>query len=139
MTDRAESRPYSISGEVCMDLNTLQLMNEAEDGRWFQMDEETEVKVRSEDSETYQRVLRGIFDSYPNFKKLPRKTQEKIMAKAVALGLLVDWKGLKENGVELECDDATKIRVCTEYPTFRRYIQDLASAVGNFQDSVLQD
>jgi hypothetical protein len=38
-----------------MDLNTLQLMNEAEDGRWFQMDEETEVKVRSEDSETYQR------------------------------------------------------------------------------------
>lgn len=122
-----------------MDLKALQLLNEAEDGKWFQMDDETRVKVRSEDSETYQRTLRGIFDSYPNFRKLPRKTQEKIMAKAVALGLLVDWEGLKENGEEVPCTDEEKIRVCSEYPTFRRYVQDLAAAVGNFQETVAQD
>ncbi len=122
-----------------MDLKVFQMADEAEDGRWFEMDETTRIKVRSDDSETYQKVLRGILDSYPNFRKLPRKTQEKIMAKAVGMGLIVDWDGLYEDGVKIEYSEAEAIRLCTEYPTFRRYVTELAATVGNFKQTAEQD
>lgn len=122
-----------------MDLKVFQMANEAEEGRWFDLDGDTRVKVRSEDSDTYQRVLRNILDSHPNFRKLPRKTQENIMSRTVAIGLLVDWENMTEDGQDLPCTEENKIRVCNEYPAFRRYIQELASSVGNFRASLEQD
>lgn len=122
-----------------MDLRVFQMANEAEEGKWFDLDGNTRIKVRSEDSDTYQRVLRNILDSYPNFRKLPRKTQENIMSRAVAIGLLVDWENLTENGQALPCTEDNKVRVCAAYPSFRRYVQDLASSVSNFRTDIEQD
>jgi len=122
-----------------MDLTAFQLSNEAEEGRWFSMDEKTRVKVRSDDSENYQKILRNTIDAYPNFRKLPRNTQGRVMSKAVATGLLIEWEHLEENGNEIECTTEEKIRICENYPSFRRYVQELASSAGNFRDNVERD
>ena len=123
-----------------MDFKVFEYSLEADEGRWFEIGDAGErIKVRSDESELYTKVLRGVLDSHPNWRKLPRKVQDRLFIKAIASGLLLDWDGMTDNGVPIEPTQENKEEMLTKYPSFRRLVSDLAGSVANFQRAPEQD
>lgn len=103
------------------------------EGVWVPFDG-SEFKIRSTDSPAYRRAVDAAAR-----KRNPAKvrkcieTQTELGIEAIAIGVLLDWKGLTDGGAEVECTTKTKIAVLTQVSALRDFLATEAGDLANFQ------
>jgi len=70
---------------------------------------------------------------------LDPKIQLEIMCKAMARGILLDWKNVGSKGQEIPYNEDSAISVLTLNSDLREYIQDFALDLENFRQEEIED
>lgn len=65
--------------------------------------------------------------------KLPDEIWEKITIEALASTILLDWKGLKEDGKVIAYSKENAVKLLTDYKDFRDQVSGLSSELALFQ------
>ena len=78
----------------------------------------------------YPRVLRQRLES----GQVDDDKSSTIMAKVMADTILLDWKGLKEDGKEVVYSKEECVRVLTEYPDIRTMIFEISNEAQLYHD-----
>jgi hypothetical protein len=70
---------------------------------------------------------------------LDPKIQLDIMCKAMARGILLDWKNVGAEGKEVEFSEESAINVLSLNSDLREFVQDYALDLENYRDEELED
>jgi hypothetical protein len=128
-----------------MDLGKTKLdISKSEDGVWVEVDDKTSVKIA--------RYLNPKHKAYVNRRMEPLRranrlgnvddeTTEKIEIEALAKCVLLDWKGLEVNGVEVKYsfEKAKEFLSDPKVPQFIIMIRELATDMKYFHEEFMDD
>ena len=78
----------------------------------------------------YPRVLRQRLES----GQIDDDKSANVMAKVMADTILLDWKGLKEDGKEVAYSKEECVRILTEYPDIRSMIFEISNEAQLYHD-----
>jgi hypothetical protein len=113
------------------------------DGVWVTLGDDIQVKIRRANSKKSKDVRKRLEKPYLSMIRrdtLPDNVQEQIVAKHVAEGILIDWKGMTDDeDKELPFSLEAAVKLCTDYPDFRDDVINLAVEAGTFKAQVLED
>ena len=112
----------------------FRVTDEAVSGRWFDLGEEARVKIAKAGNERHEHVLKRLRRPYRNLRTIPDDIIEKITIRATAETILLDWKGIVEDGKPIQCTLEKRIEYLTKYPDFLETVARIASDHRNFQD-----
>lgn len=125
-----------------MDLNAYRTDRAAEEeGVWVSLDGQTSVRVARSNSKRFAEALKKY--RKPHLQAIRSGTlsedqADAIIVAAVAEAVLLDWKGLKEDGKDVPATLENRIRVLTEYRDFRNVVAELAADMANFRTSEIE-
>lgn len=118
-----------------MDLNNFKTdENLLENGVWVKLGEDSDLLIASQDSARYRQALRKAMAPYKGFRDktlLPDDVQKRILVGSLA-AVLLDWKGLKENGKAIKYSPDEAVRVLTEYTTIRNIVAEVSGSDAAF-------
>lgn len=114
----------------------------AQDGMWVSLDEENgvSIKVAKIGTVVYLNTVQKHARKYQALARVNRLTAEQtleINAKTLADCILLDWKGVMEDGVLIEYSPANAYRILKEYDEFRNLVELHASDPELFQDNII--
>ena len=117
-----------------MDINDLRINDTKAEGTWIAYGEEAEFLIASVESKAYQKALQKIGRKYPPHKvRTDPKTQIEIAKRAMAEALVLDFKGVQDQGKALKNTIENRLRIL-EVPALRNWISDQAQDIANFQN-----
>ena len=102
-----------------------------EEGVWFDIDGETKLLIASMQNKHFTSYLRKISQPYLAHLeegRLDAEVAKHLVHQAAAKTILLDWKGLKNNGEEWPYTEENCKRIMTEaqYSDFQNLVMDLA-------------
>ena len=111
-------------------------------GVWQDIGDGVSVKVARTGNSEYQKVFEKI--SKPHKRAIRRGTlnndvAEKLLIKVMAKTILLDWKGLEEDGMEVPFSDEAALRILTDYKDLRDYISDISNDIEVFKQEDDED
>ena len=111
-------------------------------GVWIDLGEGAKIKVARNGNPEYTKMIEKL--SRPYKKQIRRgtingETFDKIIRKATAEHILVDWKGITEDKVEVPYSTEEAYRLLTEYGDFREVVAENALDFQNFQDDEIEE
>ena len=115
-----------------MDLNQLKTdQDKKNEGVWVEIDSSTELLIASNDSADYKRMLKKELRPYQKALQLGTLQDdiyEKVVVKCMANHILLDWKGLTDDGKPLKysVDNAIKLLGDPQLKHFRDFISEQA-------------
>ena len=115
-----------------MELTELQPDEEKVNGVWIDYGDEASFLIASSESEAYTKAQAKIAKKYPPHKvRKDLKTQTDIAIEASAQALLLDFKGVTENGKAMKntIENRRKILQTAE---LRNWIANQATDISNF-------
>jgi hypothetical protein len=129
--------------ELFMDILDYATDETAEqDGKWFDIGVDTQVKLRSYTSQKSRDVRRQLDKPYVGITRsggvIPDDVQEKLLIQQMAKAIIVDWKGLKENKVEVPFSATKAEELLTKYPRFRNMIASIVASDSSFSAEILE-
>jgi len=100
--------------------------------------EGAKVKIRSVRSDQFQDKLEEL--QRPHKKRirrgtLPKAEQEALAAKLFAMAVIVDWKGITEEGKPFKYNTSNAERLMREYVKMADWVTDFAKDDDNFIDA----
>ena len=106
------------------------------DGVWQVIGDGIMVKVARMGNPEYQKEFQKV--SKPHRRALKRGTlsdevAEKMLISVMAKTILLGWKGVEEDGVEVPFSHENAKRILTEYKDLRDYVSDIANDIDMFQ------
>jgi len=110
---------------------------ETEEGKWFKVGKNAEFKLRRFNSKKSNKVRAALDAQYKSaFKvvKMPDELLEKITNEHIAVGIIVDWRGIKLNGEPLKYSKANAIAILEKYPDLRNIVADYALQLENWRE-----
>jgi hypothetical protein len=103
------------------------------EGVWVPWDG-SEFLIRSTDSAGYRRAVSAAAKKRnPAKVRKDIETQTELGIEAVALGILLDWRGVTDGGEPVECTKEAKLAVLKQVPDLRDFLTTEASDMANFQ------
>jgi hypothetical protein len=94
-----------------------------EDGTYVPLGGDAAVKVRSPQSAHSKAIRKKLEAPYASMtrggKQLPDDIAEDILLKQMSQSLIVSWKGIKDDGVEIEPTPENIEKMLRKYPRFR--------------------
>jgi hypothetical protein len=107
------------------------------EGKWNDIGDGIELLVARIGNPQYQKEFMRI--SKPHRRSLRRGTlndevAERLLIKVMAKNILLGWRGLKEDDVEIEYSYTEAVRVLTEYKDLRDIVSDIANEMDSFKD-----
>ena len=125
-----------------MDINDIKVDSErVEQGDWIGNIPEMgdlRLKVRGISNADYQRMMQRQIGAIPRNKKAGGRIDpvemERVGAVCLFATVLLDWDGVKQNGVAVPYDKDLARKLCTE-PDFRRFRNAVAWAAGEIDGS----
>ncbi len=99
------------------------------EGVWVDLDNETSLLVARMNNPKYREMFQREFAKVRhsvNKKVLDEESANQIMLRCKAETILLDWKGLKENGEELEYSKETAHRVLNESEWLNELVEEIA-------------
>jgi len=107
------------------------------EGIWNDMGDGIEVLVARIGNPEYQKAFQAI--SKPHRRAIRRGTlndevAEKLLVKAMAKTILLDWKGIEEDGAPIPYSYENAMRILMEYKDFRDYVSDIANEMEGYKD-----
>lgn len=116
-----------------MELTKLRLdLEKVESGTWVEIEDDAMLLIARSGNKAaiaaYDRLL-APYKQLMERGKMPQAKLKEINIKIVAESILLDWSGLKVDGVELPYSKETAYKLLSdpEYAPFLRLVQDLAS------------
>ena len=84
----------------------------------------------------YQKRFQAL--SKPHRRAIRRSTladevAEKLLVQCLSETIVLDWEGLEENGEEVLYSLENCIRILTDYPELRNYVNDIANELEGYQ------
>jgi len=110
-----------------------------ESGVWINIDDGAQVRIARHGNNTYNRLLRDLSEPYAMSIRqgnLDDDIANKIYIKAAARAILLDWKGILENGQAIAYSAEKAESFLFNYPDFRKLIEALSLERENFRKSV---
>jgi hypothetical protein len=106
------------------------------EGIWQNIGDGVSVKVARIGSTEYQKEFQRI--SKPHKRAIRRgvlndDVAEKLLIKVMAKTVLLDWKGLEEDGKEIPYSEENAVRILTDYRDLRDYVSDIANDMEAFK------
>lgn len=107
------------------------------EGVWIDdFGEGLKIKIARIGNPEYQKLFNRI--SKPHRKAIRRgtlkdETAEKLLIQAMAKGIVLDWKGLSEDGVEIPYSYENALRLLTDYKDFREQVTEVATEIEAFR------
>lgn len=106
------------------------------EGVWHDLGEGLEVLVARIGNPKYKKRFQAI--TKPHRRALDRKTlpdevAERLMIQCMSETILLDWKGLEEDGKEVPYSTENAIRILTEYRDLREYIDDISKELEGYK------
>ena len=107
-----------------------------QEGIWSDFGDGCQVKIARIGNPEYQKTFRKI--SKPHQKAIRRgslndEVAEKLLVEAMAEAIVIDWKGLQEDGKELKYSKTEAIRILTTYKDFRDQVSEIANDMESFK------
>jgi hypothetical protein len=111
----------------------------AEEGKWFDFGKTIKVKIRRYKSKKSRKVRDQLEKPYKRSIRqggtIPESIQEEITTEHIAVGIIADWKGVKDkdhNTLPYTRDNA--IALLTQLPEFRDAIAELSLGLNNYKE-----
>ena len=106
------------------------------EGKWNDIGDGIQILVARIGNPEYQKEFQRI--SKPHKRALRRgslndEVAERLLIKVMAKNILLDWKGLEEDGVVVPYSYDNAIRILTEYKDLRDYVSDIANEMESFK------
>jgi len=106
------------------------------EGTWEDFGEGCEIKIARIGNKAYRKYFQKA--SKPYQKQIRRGTlsddkAEELLIDAMAHCIVMDWKGMQEDGADIEFSIANCKRVLTEYKDLRDAISDIANSAESFK------
>jgi len=99
------------------------------EGVWVKLDEGVELKIARMGNEKFNELFRKYSRPYKRAIRngtLSDSIAEDILLKCMSEAILLDWKGLEEDGVPLEYTKENAYRVLKEYEVLRDFVTSCA-------------
>lgn len=104
------------------------------EGVWKKLGGEAEVLVARKGNPHYSKILQRLMKPYRQMiRTMPDDLAEDIMIDAMIQGILLGWKGIKEDGKDIEYNKSNAKRLLKEYPEFRSAIDQLSTELEDFK------
>lgn len=128
-----------------MDLNKIALDDKkVEEGIWVEVDDTTSLLIARIGNKRFNEIMtreqkplrRAIRNG-----TVPDSVQEKILVKALAGAVLLDWKGLTIDGVEVEYSKQKCIEILSDkrYKDFREFVVEYAADAEQFREELIEE
>ena len=106
------------------------------EGIWQDIGDGVSLLIARIGNPQYQKEFQKI--AKPHRRALRRGTlsdevAEKLLIKAMAKNILLDWKGLEEDGEPIPYSYENAVRILTEYKDLRDYVSDMANEIDAFK------
>jgi hypothetical protein len=119
-----------------MDLKQLATNREKdENGIWMKF-EDADFLIASAHSRRYREALAAQVRKIPQHARQAIGKMDEATINAMAKGVLLDFRGIEENGKALENTEANRVKILT-IPQIRDWIADQAQTLANFQQEAL--
>jgi len=128
-----------------MDINNIKIdVDRQANGVWVDIDDETSLCVARMNNPDFNRLVERLSKPYRyGFRKglLEDEKANEILEKVLAETVLVGWRGLKRDGVEIEysAEEAYKILKDPAMVGFKELVVDIASDEANFRTREIVD
>lgn len=120
-----------------MDITKAMPVKEAvENGVWVEFDEETSFLIRSTECKEYTRAMQKHGRKLKGEQAKSIAAARNVTMKCLVDAIVIDWKGIEENGKKLPCTKENVEKVL-EVPILRDFIADQAMEHANFQNEYL--
>ena len=122
--------------------NNLEKENE---GVWLTYDGDIEVKIARFGNDRYQKIAEALYK--PVKKQLQRgslgsKRATELASKAVAKGIIVDWRGIEDddgNLIPFSEEKAIEFMLNPKLKDFKDWIANESQSIANFENEVLEE
>lgn len=112
--------------------------DEAENGKWFDFPMGVQFKIRRANSKKAVQEATKVFQPYNNLKNIPEEVSTGLLAESLAKGVVVEWRGLQNNGKTVKCPEDSDKRVemllgwLKEFPELAVTIAGISGQMENF-------
>ena len=104
------------------------------DGVWVSIGEDAKVLIARMNNERYRKGLRKAVLPYTRRGTSMTEAQNReVLARMTAKYILLDWKGITEDGQELKYSEEESYRLLTEYEDFFHLAVGIASDADNYR------
>lgn len=114
---------------------SLALENE---GVWIELGEGASIKVARVGNKENKALLKKLIAPHKmaaRNDKLADEVWEKITVESMAATILLDWKGIEDDGKALPYSKENAIRLLTDYKDFREQVASFSSELALFQSN----
>lgn len=114
---------------------SLALENE---GVWIELGEGASIKVARVGNKENKALLKKLIAPHKmaaRNDKLADEVWEKITVESMAATILLDWKGIEDDGKALPYNKENAIRLLTDYKDFREQVASFSSELALFQSN----
>lgn len=112
------------------------------EGVWQELGDGASVLVARAGNRNHAEELKRLTAPYRrqiSLGKLGAEVWEKISIESMASCVLLDWKGIKDDGKVVPYSQANALRLLTDYPDFRDMISALANEMSAYQQTLIEE
>jgi len=107
-----------------------------QEGVVHEMGDGLKMRIARIGNPKYQKRFQAL--SKPHRRAIRRSTladevAEKLLVQCLSETIVLDWEGLEENGEEVLYSLENCIRILTDYPELRNYVNDIANELEGYQ------
>jgi hypothetical protein len=98
-------------------------------GRWVKLDESTELLIARNNNTRYKELFNIKIQPYRQSigtGMLPEETAQKVMIEIMADAILLDWKGVEDEGQPITYSKEAAVQLLTKYKEFRDFVSAAA-------------
>lgn len=111
-----------------------------EEGVWVDIDIDAQIKVARLFNDRFTRMMAAARRPYGRKVEQDTTLQEKLLVEVMAECILLDWKGLTEDGKELKFSKKRGLELMQQSRDFRNIVTQAATDAANFHaDEVEED
>lgn len=106
------------------------------DGIWKDMGDGLSMRIARMNNANYRKRFQVLTKPHQRALRKDRLSEdiaEKIMIQCLAETIVLDWKGVEENGKEIPFSVENATRILTEYPDLREYVNDIANVMDGYK------
>lgn len=121
---------------MALDLSNLSIVDNSlvENGVWFEFADGAAFKLASVTTPAYRKYLREKKNPYEKAGiELKDKQEEEINLRGFAEHVLIDWRGLEENGKPLKYSPGAAYELLTKYDQITKFLLDKAVDMENYR------
>lgn len=113
------------------------------EGVWHDLGEGGRLRIAHSSNPRWREAYRRVMGPYRQQIKRRTLSEDRIRALNIeveAEAILVDWEGLEEDGKKVGKYTTEKaIRLLTDYPEFRRAVQELADDMTHYRNGAAEE